>query len=285
VNEQVRKQHIKTTFDTVAARYDCDALRFFRHAAALLPRTFGFQGNESVLDVAAGTGIPALSMAPHLPRGRVTAVDLSEGMLAQATAKCHAQGFTNVAVQQMDMTAMTFPDVTFDAANCSFGVFFVEDMAGALRHIAAKVRLGGKVVTTHFRAGSFAPLADLFLRRVEAYGLPAPPSGWLRVASEEHNIELFEAAGLAQPQVTSHDVGYYLNDAAQWWEVIWNAGFRSLIAPLDEERLARFRQEHLAEVSELMTADGLPLDIGVLITKGVTVHQSAGGWHVHPVPL
>lgn len=276
MNEQERKQHIKATFDTVAALYDCDALRFFRHAAAILPEVFDFEGGESVLDVAAGTGIPALSMAPHLPRGTVTAVDLSEGMLAQAAAKCHAKGFTNVVVQQMDMTAMTFPDVTFDAANCSFGVFFVEDMSGTLRHIAAKVKPGGKVVTTHFRAGSFAPLVDLFLRRVEAYGLPAPPPGWLRVASEEQNIELFEAAGLAQPNVASHNVGYYLHDAAQWWEVIWNAGFRSLIAPLDEERLARFRQEHLAEVSELMTADGLLLDIGVLITKGVTVQRSAG---------
>jgi ubiquinone/menaquinone biosynthesis C-methylase UbiE len=276
VNEQERKQLIKATFDTVAARYDCDALRFFRHAAALLPQTFGFEGGESVLDVAAGTGIPALAMAPHLPRGVITAVDFSEGMLEQAAATCHANGLSNILFQQMDMTAMTFPDFTFDAANCSFGVFFVEDMAGTLRHIAAKVKPGGKVVTTHFRAGSFGALAELFLNRVDAYGLPAPPPGWLRVATEEQNIELFEAAGLAQPQVASHDVGYLLDDAEQWWEVVWNAGFRSLIASLDEERLALFRQEHLAEVSELMTADGLPLEIGVLITRGVTDHRSAG---------
>ncbi|MDY0036608.1 MAG: class I SAM-dependent methyltransferase [Zoogloea oleivorans] len=277
MNEQERKQHIKATFDAVAARYDCDALRFFEHAAALLPEVFDFEGGESVLDVAAGTGIPALAMAPHLPRGTVTAVDLSEGMLAQAAAKCHASGLGNVVFQQMDMTAMAFQDAAFDAANCSFGVFFVEEMAGTLRHIAAKVRPGGKVVTTHFRAGSFGPLAELFLRRVDAYGLPAPPPGWLRVASEEQNIELFEAAGLAQPQVASHDVGYLLDDAAHWWEVIWNAGFCGLIAPLDENRLARFRQEHLAEVSELMTADGLPLDIGVLITKGVKPRQLENG--------
>jgi ubiquinone/menaquinone biosynthesis C-methylase UbiE len=272
MNEQERKQHIRATFDTVATLYDCDALRFFRHAAALLPGTFGFEGSESVLDVAAGTGIPALAMAPHLPRGVITAVDFSEGMLEQAAAKCHANGFTNVVVRQMDMTAMTFPDGAFDAANCSFGVFFVEEMAGTLRHIASKVKPGGKVVTTHFRAGSFGAQAELFLSRVDAYGLPAPPPGWLRVASEAQNIELFEAAGLAQPHVASHDVGYLLRDPEQWWEVVWNAGFRSLIAALDEERLARFRQEHLAEVSELMTADGLPLDIGVLITRGVTDH-------------
>lgn len=276
MNEQERKRLIKATFDTVASRYDCDALRFFRHAAALLPETFGFEGDESVLDVAAGTGIPALAMAPHLPQGVITAVDFSEGMLGQAAAACHTSGFSNVVFQQMDMTEMAFPDATFDAANCSFGVFFVEDMAGTLRHIAAKVRPGGKVVTTHFRAGSFGPLAELFLRRVDAYGLPAPPPSWLRVASAEQNIELFEASGLTQPQVEHHDVGYLLNDAEQWWEVVWNAGFRSLIAPLDEARLARFRQEHLAEVSKLMTADGLPLDVRVLITKGVTVCRSAG---------
>jgi ubiquinone/menaquinone biosynthesis C-methylase UbiE len=79
MNEQERKQHIKATFDAVATRYDCDALRFFEHAAALEIEDLRKKGGESVLDVAAGTEIPALAMAPYLPRGTVTAVDLSDG--------------------------------------------------------------------------------------------------------------------------------------------------------------------------------------------------------------
>lgn len=268
MNEQELKQRVKSTFDTVATVYDCEALRFFNSAAALLPTVFGFQGNESVLDVCAGTGTPAMAMAACLPHGSVTAVDLSEAMLSQAAAKCSQAGLDNVSFHPMDMTQMQFSDGMFDAANCSFGVFFVEDMVGVLRHIASKIRPGGAVVTTHFRVGSFGRLTDMFINRAQAYGLEVPPPGWMKVATEEQNIALFKESGLLDCELARHDLGYFLDGPLQWWDVIWNAGYRGLIAGLDEESLARFKREHLEEVAQLVTPDGLKLDIEVLITKG-----------------
>ncbi len=268
MNEQEQKQRVKSTFDAVATGYDCEALRFFNSAAALLPTVFDFQGNESVLDVCAGTGTPALAMAACLPHGSVTAVDLSEAMLSQAAEKCHKAGLGNVRFHSMDMTQMQFADGTFDAANCSFGVFFVEDMVGALRHITSKVKPGGVVVTTHFRTGSFGRLADMFARRAQAFGIEVSPPGWMKVATEEQNIALFQESGLVDCEVTHHDLGYFLEGPGQWWDVIWNAGYRGLIAGLDEVSLARFKQEHLEEVAELMTPDGLRFDLDVLVTRG-----------------
>lgn len=269
MSEREMKQQIKATFNSVAKVYDSRPLRFFRRAANLLPEVFGFGGDESVLDIAAGTGISALAMAAHLPRGSVMAVDFSESMLAEGVAKCKNAGFENITFRLTDMTNMDFVDARFDAANCSFGLFFVEDMVGTLQHVASKVRPGGAVVTTHFRAGSFNPLADMLYRRVQAYGLPLSPPRWLqRVGTEEQNEAIFKHAGLSSVEMTRHDVGYFLDDATQWWDVIWNAGYRSLISTLDEEQLARFKREHLDEVSRLMTPEGLRLHVEVLITKG-----------------
>ncbi|SCZ65290.1 class I SAM-dependent methyltransferase [Thiohalomonas denitrificans] len=268
MEEQEARQRVRATFDAVSDAYDCQPLRFFQRAAECLPGIFDFNGNESVLDAAAGTGIPALVMAPHLPRGSVTAVDLSEGMLAQAETKCRAADIDNIGFRPMDMTAMDFDDGAFDAANCSFGVFFVEDMAGTLRHIASKVKPGGSVVTTHFREGSFGQLTELLGNRIEAYGLPKPPPGWQRVATEAQNLALFEAAGLKGVEVSRHDLGYFLEDAQQWWEVVWNAGYRGLISSLDDQQLAQFKREHLEEVAGLAGPEGIRLDIEVLITKG-----------------
>ncbi len=268
MSDQDHTRRVKATFDAVSNAYDCEPLRFFRSAAQLLPAIFGFSGNESVLDVAAGTGTPALAMASHLPNGSVTGVDLSEGMLARAEAKCRNAGLANVSFHPMDMTAMTFEEGAFDAANCSFGVFFVDDMAGALRHIASKVKPDGSVVTTHFCAGSFGRLTELLGHKVEAYGLPKPPPGWLRVATEAQNAELFEAAGLSHVEVSRHDLGYFLKSPEQWWDVVWNAGYRGLISQLEPERLQQFKREHLEEVAALATPEGLRLDIEVLITKG-----------------
>lgn len=262
------KAKVRQTFDTVCEGYDCPSLRFFNKAAAHLPQVFGFRGNEQLLDVAAGTGIPAMVCAAELPQGSVTAVDFSSGMLAQAETKASAAGLSNIHFQQMDMTAMALPEGSFDAANCSFGIFFVEDMVGTLRHIASKVKAGGPIVTTHFIEGSFEPLSELFREQVERYGIEPPPLGWMRLATEEQNRELYRDAGLGDIETFRFDVGYRFDHAEEWWDVIWNAGYRGLISGLDKETLARFKMEHLERIAVLDEGNGIPFHIEVVITRG-----------------
>ncbi|MCF6282294.1 MAG: hypothetical protein L3J28_08815 [Candidatus Polarisedimenticolaceae bacterium] len=50
--------------------------------------------------------------------------------------------------------------------------------------------------------------------------------------------------------------------------MIWNAGYRGLLAGLEPERLAQFKREHLAEIETFQTDDGIKLNIGVIHTKG-----------------
>ncbi len=268
MNSEELKAQVQKTFDTVCEGYDCESLRFFNKAAAHLPEVFRFKGDEQLLDVAAGTGIPAMVCAAHLPQGGVTAVDFSSGMLAQAQKKAELLGLENLRFEQMDMTAMTLADGSFDAANCSFGVFFVPEMVETLAHIASKVKEGGPVVTTHFIEGSFEPLSELFREQVVRYGIEPPPLGWMRLGSEEQNRELYRDAGLTEVETFRFDVGYHFKRAEEWWEVIWNAGYRGLIAGLDEETLARFKAEHLEAVAALDEGEGIPFHIEVIITRG-----------------
>ena len=93
---QEQKAIIKETFNTIADGYDTDALRFFPASAAYLVTLPELQGHERVLDVACGTGHASLAIAPRLPRGTVTAVDFSAGMLAQARSKAMARGIDNI---------------------------------------------------------------------------------------------------------------------------------------------------------------------------------------------
>ena len=65
---------------------------------------------------------------------------------------------------------------------------------------------------------------------------------------------------------SSRNVGYFLDGAEAWWDVVWNAGFRRLLGHLSSADLQRFREEHLEEVAALVTNDGLWLDVGVLYT-------------------
>jgi ubiquinone/menaquinone biosynthesis C-methylase UbiE len=271
MDEQQRKAQLKKIFDTVAEGYGSSGMEFFHNAAAHLPRVFRLQGHEHLLDVATGTGIAATAIAPHLPRGQVTGIDFSEGMLAQARERARRMGLGNIELHPMDMQAIGFEDARFDAANCSFGLFFLPDMQGLLQHIASKVKPGGQIVATSFCEDAFAPNVDLFLERIQRYGVSPPDFSWKKVCTETQFQALYEDAGLRDVQVQRHQIGYPLDAAETWWRVIWYAGFRGLVAQLSELDLARFRQEHLAEISALHDGQGIPLNIPALFASGRVV--------------
>lgn len=65
-------------------------------------------------------------------------------------------------------------------------------------------------------------------------------------------------------QVKRLNLGYYLESADQWWDVVWNGGFRGIVEQIPSAAVARFREEHLQEIQKLVTADGLWLNIEVL---------------------
>ena len=268
MDEQHRKAQLKKTFDTVAEGYGTAGMEFFHRAAAHLPPIFQLHGHEHLLDVATGTGIAATAIARHLPRGKVTGIDLSEGMLAQARARAQRLNLDNIELHTMDMQAIDFDDTYFDAANCSFGIFFLPDMQSLLQHIAGKVKPGGQVVASSFFQGAFEPNIDLFLARIERYGIAPPAFTWKSICTEEKFHALFTRAGFSDVQIHRQDIGYHLSDAEAWWRVIWYAGFRGLVAQLNETQLVEFKREHLAEIAALRTEHGIALKVSALFASG-----------------
>ncbi|HMB44646.1 MAG TPA: methyltransferase domain-containing protein [Candidatus Methanoperedens sp.] len=268
MDEQQLKVMLKETFDTVSGGYDGKALRFFQASAEHMAFLLGLQGNENVLDVACGTGHAALAIAKFLPTGWVTAVDFSSGMLDQARRKAASLDVHNVEFIEQDMQNLNSSDGLFDVAVCSFGIFFVEDMESQLLRIASMVKPGGRIMISNFQENYFHPLKDMFYERLEAYGVQMPPHTWKRIASEMGCLQLFEYAGLTNITVTRKNVGYHLDSAEEWWDVVWNAGFRRMVSQLSTKDQEQFKSEHLDEVETLRTRDGIWLDVGVLFTCG-----------------
>lgn len=269
MNDAERKQLIQKTFNTVATGYGGAPQRFFTLAAERLPAIFAFRGDEQVLDVACGTGIAACALAPYLPRGQVTGLDFSSGMLAQAQHYAQARALRNISLIEMDMQAISLPEHSFDAANCSFGLFFVSDMLTQLTHIASKVKSGGAVVCNAFFDTAFTPNVDLFLQRIKSYGVEPPEFSWKRVGSEDKFAALYHAAGLLDVKTVRADVSYRLANADEWWDVVWNAGFRGLVSQLSPEKLVQFKRDHLAEIQALNYGDGIPMNVQIVYAKGV----------------
>ncbi len=269
MEERERKSMIMQTFNTVAEGYDKPALRYFSDSAQHLASLMGFEGDERVLDVATGTGNNALVLASHLPKGYVTGIDFSSGMLNQARTKAGSAAISNIDFREMDMQHLEFPDEYFDAASCAFGIFFVEDMAGLLRHVSSKVKLGGRIGITSFCDNAFQPLAELFFSRIEKYGIERPTVSWKRISTEEKSTELFSSVDLENVRMLRKNLGYYLESADEWWDLIWYAGFRGLVNQLSPKDLESFKKVHLEEIQQLASRDGIWLDVEVLYTTGI----------------
>jgi ubiquinone/menaquinone biosynthesis C-methylase UbiE len=261
------KKIIKDTFDVVAGGYDGQALRFFPAAAAHIAERLALRGDEEVLDVACGTGHVSVALAQRLPRGRVTSLDFSPAMLVQARAKAAAAGLTNIDFVEGDMQALPWQR-RFDVAVCSFGIFFVADMDAQLAHIATTVKPHGRVTISNFAMSYMEPMRSLLVERVRSRGVVPPPQTWLRIAEPEGVRAFFSAAGLVDIQVETKDVGYPLTGPEQWWDVVWNAGFRRLVSSLPPAEQAAVKAEHLAEVEALRRDGSIYMPIPVLVTTG-----------------
>ena len=95
----------------------------------------------SLLEVAAGTGAVTREISARLPDTvQVTATDLNQAMLDHAAAI----GTTRpVTWQQADVMKLPFPECSFDAVVCQFGVMFFPDRARAFAEIRRVLRPGG----------------------------------------------------------------------------------------------------------------------------------------------
>jgi len=62
---------------------------------------------------------------------------------------------------------------------------------------------------------------------------------------------------------------YSLLTAFSWWDVVWNAGWRSLLNQMDEEEQKEFEKMHREEIADVLGDDDVWFNTEVLIAVGV----------------
>ena len=255
-------------FDQLAAGSDREALRYAAFCADRLVLRLRPARGDKILDVAAGTGSVALAAAQAVgPEGRVAAIDTVESMLARLEAKIAKFGLANIDVHHMDGAPLDFRRDYFHHVVCSLGLFWFSDPAAVLCEWQRVLRPGGSVLFTTFAASVFAPwLGDLRGRLEQAGMHMILPWGPL---SDRQELEaMMRATGFDDVEVGEEQLGYHLEGAQQWWEVVQYSGLLSLIDPLSGPLIASVQSAHLAAVESGVTADGLWLDVPVLFVRG-----------------
>jgi ubiquinone/menaquinone biosynthesis C-methylase UbiE len=133
------------------------------------------QASGEVLEVAVGTG---LNLDAYPQDVRLTGIDLSEQMLAIATARAAELG-RDVELRQGDAHHLPFADATFDTVVCTFGLCAIPDIDAALDEMTRVLRLGGKLILVDHVASS-SRIARGIQRALELITVPMASEHFLR---------------------------------------------------------------------------------------------------------
>ena len=139
----------------------------------------------------------------------------------------------------------------FDAVVCSLGLFFADDMPALLRSLLGLVRPGGRLGVAVFGEHVFDPMRQLFVQTVEDL---APETEvlqpWRRTEDVAVFRSVFEAAGVADVAITTHDDRLPLPSPDDWWRIVMGSGFRRTVAALDPATVAELRRRCDAHITE-----------------------------------
>ena len=159
-----KKTKIREMFNNIAGDYDklnhimsLDIDKSWRRKAiriALAP-TPEEVANEStklhVLDLACGTGDFSIQMAKTMKKmgmshGRVTGVDLSEGMLEVMKGKVEAEGLGDcISMEVGDGENLHFGSGIFDRVTIAFGIRNFEDKEAGIKEMLRVLKPGGRM--------------------------------------------------------------------------------------------------------------------------------------------
>lgn len=179
---------IDTSFaGEIPARYDTymGPAFFEPYAADLAARVPASAAR--VLELACGSGIVTRRLRTALARKvKITATDLSEGMVAFASARMKAA--KNMEFRTADAAALPFEDASFDAVVCQFGVMFVPDKPAAYRHAHRVLTRGGRFIFNCWDTFALNPVSRIAHDTVTAM-FPDDPPTFLSIPFGYHDAE------------------------------------------------------------------------------------------------
>ena len=173
---------------SIPEHYDCGlGPVVFIDFAADIARRVAACGPARVLETAAGTGIVTRQLRDLLPAGtRLTATDLNPPMLDVARGRFRAD--ESVDFRPADATTLPFPDDSFDAVVCQFGVMFFPEKDKSYREIHRVLTPGGRYLFNVWDAHRYNQFGRI-AHEVAGGFFPADPPQFYKVPFSYHQID------------------------------------------------------------------------------------------------
>jgi SAM-dependent methyltransferase len=172
---------------------------FTRAATTLIVREVS--NATRVVDLASGTGDPALALAAAHPGARVLATDLVPEFLQQATEEARVRQLPNFGALCSAMHALPLPAASVDAVTSRFGVQFAQQVDRVFDDIQRVLEPGGLTCPVAWGAAD-QPLLRTLLGEQPRFAVGAP--GPFQFSSSGSLARALTAAGFVEVQEHTH---------------------------------------------------------------------------------
>jgi SAM-dependent methyltransferase len=224
-------------------------------------------GTQS-LDVATGPG--ALAAAASRRGAQAVGVDLAPGMIDLARRQ-----HPGIEFQVADVEHLPFPDRSFDAVTCAFGLGHFPRPEASVGECLRVLKPGGHLAFAWWDDPSRQRVQALFREAIAEIGatlpaeVPAAHSS-LRFCETAAFLSLLRGAGLADATIAEHASIYVVPSV----EALWKGGMSSLVltgAAIRNQDAAtqdRLRQAFERRAKAYLKSDGLHVPIAFKIGAG-----------------
>ncbi|MDD3322410.1 MAG: bifunctional demethylmenaquinone methyltransferase/2-methoxy-6-polyprenyl-1,4-benzoquinol methylase UbiE [Paludibacter sp.] len=149
--EEEKTVQLARMFNTISGKYDqfndimtWGLARLWRRGSLLALKKYH---PKQILDIAAGTADMCIKSYKFLHPEKVTGIDISEKMLDLGRLKVEKAKLNDkIDLQVQDVSALTFPDNSFDAATIAFGIRNFEKLNKSLQQINRVLKTGGHLL-------------------------------------------------------------------------------------------------------------------------------------------
>ncbi len=234
-----------------------------RHVAERLVELAHVAPGYRVLDIATGTGEPAITAARKVgPGGHVLGIDHSAGMLEVARRRAAALGLGNVEYRQGDAESFALAAHSFDAALCRWGLMFVPDLDAALGGVKNALVKGGWFATAVWATPDKVPMLGIAAEAVRKIAQLPAPSGPSFDPSRLGDTSILEGAfartGFRDMTIERIMVPFEFESAEAFLESRrdLSAPFRAMLAARPPDVQARILDAVVSEAREYADAEG-----------------------------
>ncbi len=253
------RQDNQPDWDTLAEKFDLWAPHIAPVGEALLA-ALDAQPDDHILDLASGTGEPALTLAQRQPRVRVTGTDAAAGMVQVAERKAREQALDNLQFQTMAAESLSFPDEHFDRLICRFGVMLFTDPEAGLQQMLRVLKPGGRCAlavwdTLKGMTGVYWT-QQVFKDRIPESEQPAVD----KIVSMSGGVleGLLEKVGFSAVETQLNRFEYHFSDFDAYWQsCVDSAIMKQQLDALQPGQLDEVKNAFAALAQPYQTDDGL----------------------------